>query len=248
MSGDSRRPIPVNYFIRIPNVGDRVNPLLVQSVSGRWVRHSASPSLSHLLAIGSMMAVANPMSHVWGTGVMHPDIGIGTAAAEHIYALRGKLSHSALRQGGVSVGDVPLGDPGYLAPAMLGISRAPMPQYKVGLVCHYVDRCNPTLRAMMEEDGVADLNVHDLPEVFLSRMAQCDTVISSSLHGLVFAEALGIPNLWIKAGNEIAGDDFKFRDWFSTTRQPGTLPHLLTANDTPRKHHRHDCPRRCLPA
>jgi len=178
------------------------------------------------------MASATAYSQVWGTGVMHPDLGIGTVPAGNVHALRGHLSHSAMRQGGVMVGDVPLGDPGYLAPRLLGIQRAAKPKFRVGLACHYVDRHNPVLRRMLTESGVADLNVHEAPEVFLSRMADCETVVSSSLHGLVFAEALGIPNLWIKAGEEIAGGDFKFRDWFSTTARPQVTHHSLTASDT----------------
>ena len=49
---------------------------------------------------------------------MHPDLGVGNAAPANVHALRGRLSHSALRNGGIPVGDVPLGDPGYLAPRL----------------------------------------------------------------------------------------------------------------------------------
>jgi len=84
----------------------------------------------------------------------------------------------------------------------------------------------------MRFPDVVDLNVHDEPDAFLRAMAQCESVASSSLHGLVFAEALGIPNVWIKAGDEIAGEDFKFRDWFATTARPQGAPHMLRESDT----------------
>jgi len=77
-----------------------------------------------------------------------------------------------------------------------------------------------------------DLNVHADPEQFLRAMADCGAVISSSLHGLIFAEALGIPNLWVTASNEIAGGPFKFDDWFSTTAIPQTTGHPLASTDT----------------
>jgi hypothetical protein len=233
MSGQCTEPsIPVSYFIRIPNVGDKVNPLVVRAVSGRSVSCCTDQSRPHLIAIGSRLDCANSKSQVWGAGVMHPDLGIGNAPASQIYALRGRLSHSALSRGGVAVGDVPLGDPGYLAPSFLGISRSPRPKYKVGLVSHYVDRYRPIIRNLMKQPEVADLSVHESPEIFLKRMAECEVVISSSLHGLIFAESMGIPNLWIKVGDDIAGGDFKFRDWFSTTRSPQTAPYLLAAHDT----------------
>lgn len=226
------RAIRTAYFLRIPNVGDRVNPSVVTALTGRAVSRFAGHDEPHLLAIGSVMASATPLSQVWGTGVMHPDLGIGSVPAANVHALRGPLSHTAMRNGGVMVGDVPFGDPGYLAPSLMGIKRAVTPKYRVGLVCHYVDRLNPGFRRMMKESGVTDLNVLELPEVFLARMAECETVISSSLHGLVFAEALSIPNLWVKAGDDIAGGDFKFRDWFSTTKRPQVSHHLLSVGDT----------------
>jgi len=226
------RAIRTAYFLRIPNVGDRVTPSIVRAMTGRTVRHFAGQHQPHLIAAGSVMAGASSVSHVWGTGVMHPDLGVGNAPPANVHALRGSLSHSALRAGGIPVGDVPLGDPGYLAPRLLGIERSAKPSFRIGLALHYVDRSNPVCRRMMEEEGVADLNVCDPPDAFLERMAECDAVISSSLHGLIFAEALNIPSLWIKAGDEIAGDGFKFRDWFTTTRRPQRAPHLLAAGDT----------------
>jgi hypothetical protein len=223
----------MDYFVRIPNVGDRINPSIVTAITGRPVTHfrSAGRREGYLVGIGSVMAGTSQMSQVWGTGVMHPNLGIGSVPATNVHALRGRLSHTAMRKGGVMVGDVPLGDPGYLAPRLLCVQRAESPKFRIGLAGHYVDRSNSIFRQMMKEEGVTDLDVHDPPDVFLRRIAECETVISSSLHGLIFAEALNIPNLWVKAGDEIAGGDFKFRDWFGTTRRPQSKPHVLSGGD-----------------
>ena len=225
-------PIRTAYFLRIPNVGDMVNSDIVTALTGRPVVHVAPSVKPHLLASGSVMASSMPSSYIWGTGVMHPDFGIGNPLAKKICAVRGKLSHSALRRAGIAVGDIPFGDPGYLAPGLLGIERKKNTQFRIGLACHYVDRGNPVLRRILQEHDVVDLNVHDYPVDFLRQMAGCDVVISSSLHGLIFAEAFGIPNLWLKAGEEIAGGDFKFNDWFSMSRRPQTSPYMLEAGDT----------------
>ncbi|WOJ89492.1 polysaccharide pyruvyl transferase family protein [Methylocapsa polymorpha] len=172
------------------------------------------------------------MSHIWGTGVMHPHYGVGSAVASNIHAVRGKLSHCALHQGGIDVSDVPLGDPGFLAPALFGIAKSARPTNRLGVVPHYVERANRHFRRLVAEPGVSDLNVHADPEQFLRAMADCEAVISSSLHGLIFAEALGIPNLWVTASNEIAGGPFKFDDWFSTTATPQMSGHPLASTDT----------------
>ncbi len=226
------RPVRLNYFLRIPNVGDRINPAIVTAISKRPTVHVAGAGEPHLIALGSTMSATTSASQVWGTGVMHPDFGIGCVEGSNIHAVRGKLSHSALRHAGIKLRDVPLGDPGYLAPALLGITRSAAPTKTIGVVPHYVDRRNPHFRRLIAEPGVVELNVHDDPEQFLRSMTTCEAVISSSLHGLVFAEALGIPNLWVNADDEIAGGPFKFNDWFSTTAKPQKEAHVLRSEDT----------------
>ena len=177
------------------------------------------------------MAATSSASEIWGTGVMHPRLGVGGARAENIHALRGPDTLKALQDAGVAVRDVPFGDPGFLAPQILNIKRSTAPRFQLGVVAHYVDRSRPLIQQLLAEDGVADLNVHDDGETFLRRMAECETIVSTSLHGLIFAEALQIPNLWMQAGDEIVGGTFKYDDWFATTRRPQKLCHQLSALD-----------------
>lgn len=226
------RPIRLQYFLGMPNVGDRINPSIVTALSGQQTVHVRDDQKPQLLATGSIMAAANPLSHVWGTGVLHPNFGIGSVAAHNIHALRGKLTHSVLSQAGIELSDVPLGDPGFLAPALLGIAKSTSPAHRLGVVPHYVDRANPLFRRLMTEPGIVGLNVHDDPERFLRAMADCEVVVSSSLHGLIFAEALGIPNLWITASEDVVGGPFKFDDWFSTTADPQMTAYALTSAST----------------
>jgi pyruvyltransferase len=177
-----RGAIRTAYFLRIPNVGDRINTSVITGLTGADTQFVNRLDQPHLMAIGSILAGATPLSRIWGSGVMHPDLGVGGADGANVHALRGQLSYSTLQASGTTLADVPLGDPGYLAPSLMGVARTSAPRFRVGLVCHYVDRTNPILQRMMKEDGVADLNVHDAPETFLRRMAECETVISTSLH------------------------------------------------------------------
>jgi hypothetical protein len=215
--------IRLKYFLRIKNVGDRITPDLLDVLFGLRTIYYSSGEQPHLIGAGSILSGATTHSHVWGAGLMLPQKGVGSAAPEHIYAVRGKLTLAALREAGVTVGDVPLGDPAYLIRHTSLHCQRPK-KYRLGVVPHYVDRRDPRIIRLLTEDGVADLNVHADPDEFLELMAHCDAIASSSLHGLIFAEALGIPNVWLHLSDRVVGDGFKFRDWFSMTANPQALP------------------------
>jgi hypothetical protein len=224
-------PLRIRYFLRISNVGDRVNPLIVNALCAKSTRFSVDVARPHLLAIGSLMASAEAASLVWGTGVMHPTMGLGNPRPENIYAIRGKLSAEVLQKEGILRRDIPLGDPGLLIHKIFDINLLNEPRYEVGLVPHYVDRTHPWVRRLLGASEVCDLNVHLDPLAFLKAMSKCRVIVSSSLHGLIFAEAMGLPSLWFKASGEIAGEDFKFHDWFSTTRNPQRFPINLSGSE-----------------
>jgi pyruvyltransferase len=225
--------VSVNYFVHVPNVGDRVTPLIVEVLSGRRATYVADlDTQPHLMAVGSIAHRATPQTVIWGSGVMAPAIGLGSPRPHNVLALRGRRSYEAYREAGIGLGDVPLGDPAVLAARLLGIQAAVQPAHPVGVVAHYAERNLPAIRRLLCEDGVIDLDVHAEPQEFLERMATCRAIVSTSLHGLIFAESLGLPNLWMKASDLLGGGAFKFEDWFSTTRRPQRAPHLLSDSDS----------------
>jgi Polysaccharide pyruvyl transferase len=218
----------VIYYTGVANIGDLANAEIVSAVGGYPTWQAPDLCEQHILAVGSTLDSAAPNSVVWGTGMMHPDRGAGSVLAENIFAVRGKLTACALRKQGVAIQDVPLGDPAFALPALLNIQCTADAQARLGIVAHYADRDHPEFLRLKSEHEVLDLNVHETSLAsFLQKMAGCHTVISSSLHGLIFAEALGIPNLWVEVGNGLPGGRFKFADWFSTTRKPAHAPRGL---------------------
>ncbi|MCX7099647.1 MAG: polysaccharide pyruvyl transferase family protein [Methylococcales bacterium] len=224
-------PLRLRYFIRVNNIGDRINPTLISSITNKdtiWYPGIEKP---HLVACGSLLSGANENSIVWGTGIMHPSFPLSGVQATNIFAVRGKLSHGALRKSGIAVGDIPLGDPGFLLQNIAKDHLKTHKKYRLGVAAHYVDRRNGFIQSILKEDGVIDLNVHYDEAAFFNAISQCEAVVSSSLHGLIFAEALGIPNLWIEVSDEVAGGGFKFHDWFSLAKNPQRFPYRLTKQD-----------------
>ena len=49
----------------------------------------------------------------------------------------------------------------------------------------------------------------------IREIAECETVVSSSLHGLIAADALGVPNRRIRHSGKVRGGDFKYDDYYS---------------------------------
>ena len=241
-SGTSAPAVPIFYFTKVKNVGDQINPLLIAKLFGLDAV-LGSQEKEHLLAIGSLMGFANRHSKIWGTGVLHPSVAPGDIAAGNVYAVRGKLSYQALRDRGIRLGDIPLGDPGFLVSKVFQQELRSDKKYRLGVSAHYVDRLHPWVKSLVANPDVVDLNVHADPVEFLANVAACESVASSSLHGLIFAEALGVPNIWIKLSDEVLGEGFKFHDWYSLAQAPQrepALPHGLTVADCVSKAVLHD--------
>ncbi|HSE74990.1 MAG TPA: hypothetical protein VLB05_10780 [Dongiaceae bacterium] len=219
-------PLRLCYFMGIRNIGDLLSPVAVQFATGRptiWRQHR--PKVPHLLALGSILSWSTRQSHVWGAGILHPSRAIGNVRPEQVWALRGKLTEARLRREQPGLRDVPLGDPGYLVGRALGaLLERPAARHRLGIVPHNAHRDHPAIARWRGEDGVVVLDVRDPEPAFFARMAACEAIASSSLHGLIFAEALGIPNAWVDFAPADDNRCFKYRDWFSLAARPQAAP------------------------
>ncbi len=109
-----------------------------------------------------------------------------------------------------------------IAPPMRGAKTLAL-----GVMPHYRDQDLPELRRLV--DGARNatwIDVFDNLVDVLRQIASCEVVLSSSLHGLVAADALGVPNAWIQPSDRLAGNDYKFRDYYSVfgIEEPKPLP------------------------
>jgi pyruvyltransferase len=156
--------------------------------------------------MGSILEKATDDSVVLGSGFLRrPEAPIQVSA--RYVAVRGRLSREHIR----AEGHVFLGDP------MVLLDRVFKPSSKkthaMGLVPHISEFS--TLRRLSPE-GVNVINPADSPWKVVEAIASCERVMSQSLHGLIVADALGIPNLWLAPSASMAGGEFKFLDYFST--------------------------------
>jgi hypothetical protein len=221
-------------FYRYPhpsNVGDTLTPFIlnhfVKDVDFSQVREAES---GKLIAVGSIMRVIKPGDTIWGSGVMRETDQFPQAKDCTFLAVRGKLSRDILIRDGGKVPAV-YGDPAILLPLMYNpkIERT----HKVGIIPHFVDTHLITKQFGNKLAGHSDWKIIDvfLPyEEFINEVLSCEKVISSSLHGLIIAEAYGLEAEWVVLSEKVIGNGFKFRDYLTGTNRdpqgPGLFPKL----------------------
>lgn len=180
-----------------------------------------------LVSVGSVMSKVRPNDKVWGTGIIKQGI-IRAPKGTKFLAVRGKMTREMLR--GTTIPEV-YGDPGLLLPLMY----APQVEkkYDIGFIPHYVDKPKFKIPERLGLESIADkkTTIIDvaLPwKEFVDRVLECEMIVSSSLHGIVIAEAYGIPAMWAVYSGKVIGNGFKFRDYLTGTgrekQNPGLFP------------------------
>lgn len=215
------------------NWGDKLNPWLAEKISGKKVVHRADvyPVTGKPVHywIGSHLgsACGDPNAIVWGAGFISADIPI-TGKPREIHAVRGWLSNERLAKEGITppgvVGDAALLLPRFHQPDT-SLERKPL-----GIIPHCFEWDEPFFRAAREWDDVRVIDICGGIEEVTDQIVACDRIVSSSLHGIICADAYGVPSLWLHASDKPVGDGFKFRDYFSSVGRPDTLPINVDGN------------------
>jgi pyruvyltransferase len=200
----SRGAIGFRWHVGRPNFGDDLNPFLWRALLGRGVR-LVRRTQPHVLGMGSILEQATERSLVAGSGFLRPPAP-GLRLDGNVLAVRGELSAASLGR------PVLLGDPAVLL-AML-FPRSRRPTTGLGVVPHVseVEEC-----LAKAPPGVKVIDVRRSPVEVVRRIADCERIVSRSLHGLIVADAYEVPNVWLAPTSGMAGGEFKFHDYYSTT-------------------------------
>lgn len=199
------------YWCLSQNFGDALTYFLVQTITGappEWV--DALEEREHLIGVGSILNHASASSIVWGAGIAYMSDRISPNA--DIRLVRGPLSAMKFAMcGGRNV--TAFGDPALLCPRYID---APEKTHDLGFIPHYIDQSH--------WPGLPDaklINVLEPVEKVVADIASCRAIVSSSLHGLIVADAYGIPAAWLYS-HRVLGDGTKFADHFLAVS--GVLP------------------------
>jgi len=177
-----------------------------------------------MVGAGSVLEVVknhNPRHHklrVWGSGFI--DKGPKLNNVDVTFDLvRGPLTNERVSNRDI----IPQGDPGLLASMVL--ERSESVKYKLGIVVHMKDLHDVNMQDWT--DNVLIISPYQTPAKVAKDITSCEMVVSSSLHGLIFADSFEVPNFRLKH-NTLEGGDYKFNDYYQST---GRVMRSLTLAD-----------------
>lgn len=219
----------------IQNAGDQLNYDLIKKLSNREVVHSKAYN-ADMLAIGGALTnlqysqqpklrfiqqaasviYGNRPIAIWGSGfLLDTNPNPFYRKNLNVCALRGVLSRQRLFALTGQDYDVPLADAGLLANLFLSEEQEKM--WKIGIVPHYSQKDEPIFADAKNSYSSAKLIDITQPACqVINEISSCEYIISSSLHGLIFADALGVPSLHVLGIHKLRGGLFKFQDYYSS--------------------------------
>jgi pyruvyltransferase len=206
--------LPGYWWRGRPNFGDLLAPLLAERFTD--VRLVWAPAACARVVISGSILEQLPAGWtgiVAGAGKLHAASTLDLSQAT-VLGLRGPLTARGIP------GDYALGDPGLIADELVtDVEKV----HNLGIVPHWSDaalehrpefkRYNP----LIIRPGAAPLTV-------IRQIGSCRKIVASSLHGLVLADAFGIPRrteLLRRPPHE--GGDFKYRDHAAAVGLPFVL-------------------------
>lgn len=205
------------YKTKNSNWGDDVSIILTKLLSGRPVipyRHSYSSS-TNIASIGSIIQTyTGEKSIIWGSGIISKEI-IVDKKPKKVLAVRGPLTREVLLSQGINCPEI-YGDPALLFPALYNPPISP--KYKYGIIGHHSEVSSATFKKYVHRFGndalFIDITKYGKWTDFIDKIKLCKAIISSSLHGIIMADAYGVPNLWAQFEFIVQDGGFKFHDYF----------------------------------
>jgi pyruvyltransferase len=221
--------INVFWWKQKKNFGDLFTPELINKhgAEANWTHESQTD----LVGVGSLM-------HLVPTSFSGTFLGTGLIRNQKLCfpnakyaAVRGELTKTNLQLDS----SVITGDMGLLADDLLEVNHNC--KYEIGVVPHFVDYQHPWIKFIRShcKDHINIIDVRNSAKFVTEEISKCRRIYSSSLHGLIAADSLGIPNTWVKLSDKVLGGGFKFHDYNSSLDFVQTACEINSENVRPEK-------------
>ncbi len=239
------KKVNLEYFDSVQNLGDTLSPIICEwMISKKNLSFEASVNKTyHLMAVGSILGGNGFFDAVvWGSGIKSFDQIATLGKRKYIQkldirAVRGPITRTALIACGYKCPEV-YGDPAVLMPFIYNPTKEKT--YETGVILHYS-------QDLKVSDSIKSINIRtDNYKEFIDDICSCKKIISSSLHGIILAEAYGVPAVFL--GTDRDYEMLKYYDWYLSTgrknvliastleeaicMQPSALPELINMQNS----------------
>ena len=216
------------WWYNAANVGDLLTPFILERLLRTEVTLSHEPP--KWLVSGSILHDAQPGDTLCGVGSFNKQVRV-YAKDVRVVLLRGPLTAAKL---GTHC-DV-YGDAGLLLPSVY--NNPQHVDYEWGIVPHYMDEVH--LQSLYRDNQNWKYRIIPVslkPADFIDAVRSCKHIASSSLHGIVIAEAYGIPAVRIEfpTSRMIWDFEYKHEDYYAGTyrKLPAAVPLVEALARTP---------------
>lgn len=255
----NKKDLDLYYFSKEKNFGDALSPYLIEKITGKSPTLVNEAADGKLVAIGSLInyEILHSRSVVWGSGTLrssslndYPRLFPLTqsipayidrlvnrrAIGVDVRAIRGPKTRDLLLRCGIDAPEV-YGDPAILLPNYYQPRDDVEKKAPIGLIVHFTQEdCfqNVDCSAL----GIRPISIRRKSnaeiEEFIDEVNSCERVYSSSLHGLIVAQAYGIPAQWIQVQDAPIHSDqnHKFLDYFLGIEIEPQEPIIISANNS----------------
>lgn len=198
------------------NFGDYISLKLVERIVGGQVTVAGNKeSQTKLLAIGSILILANDGDVIWGTGMNAKRLDLKNYKFSNldVRAVRGPKTRNFLMKNFNIYCPEVYGDPALLFPYFFPeLQKKENPQYDYIIIPHYSEE------AMFPKSLYPNVVYPTEPwRDVIRKILNSRFVISSSLHGLIIADAYGIPSRYLRITNH--EPLFKYEDYYLGTNR-----------------------------
>ncbi|MCQ2801552.1 MAG: polysaccharide pyruvyl transferase family protein [Bacilli bacterium] len=208
-----KNKINILYF-EGENFGDVLSPIIIEYMlkqKGLDLESETKKKYQFLSALGSLLYYKPYLKKtMWGTGSFNrnPYTKKNKCFAKlDIRCLRGPLTEKHLLKSGVLMKPIGIyGDPGLLMPLIY--SSAKEKKYDVSIIPHWKENLNT-------EHHIISMKTKDWKKT-IDEICASKLVISSSLHGIIIAEAYGVPAIWLH-NDESDQEEHKYYDYYYST-------------------------------
>lgn len=204
------------YWWPAQNFGDTLTPHILAHFINQKIELAKRDDSGKLLAVGSILHLMQNNDVIWGSG-LNKKRRIKAKPGVKFLAVRGPITRWLIRGGNVPK---VYGDPGILLPLIYNPTVEKT--HDIGYLPHYVDKieCRIKHDEELKNQNVKLIDIQQDWQTVIREVLSCRKIVASSLHGIICAEAYGIPAEWVKYTDKITGGPLKYQDYFMGTGRP----------------------------